>query len=240
MKHAIEHFMAHRVTCVGRSQSTLLADPSRGPNQGTLSSGALPKRQGNSRSVQANRVGGVELLLTQANPPPPPGPVFLIRSQPPLGPAPLTPPRPSPASDISIMLHRTATVRLRCQSSCAPPFSQPIEVLRHLKMFPQGTVVRYFCYTKEPVLAVVSGPSPQGEQYRSILYNRGAPEVAHDCAGSFTLSLFSMFSSRGSQKTDETLQCIKNSVYFHHAPHCISIYSCQRVCKSLWQPTASK
>ena len=80
----------------------------------------------------------------------------------------------------------------------------PIAILRPLKMFPQGSVVRCVLSTKEPVLAVVLGPSPHGGQYRSILYKRGSPEVVHDRAGSFSLSLFS---SRGTQKTDQWMQC---------------------------------
>ena len=44
------------------------------------------------------------------------------------------------------------------------------------------TVVRYVRSTKDPVLAVVQGPSPHGEQYRTIVYKRGATEVVHDRA----------------------------------------------------------
>ena len=54
--------------------------------------------------------------------------------------------------------------------------------------------------------------------------------------GSFTLSLFS---SRGNQKTDGWLQCIENSACVRHVPHTISIYACQRVSKSVLQPTVS-
>ena len=46
-------------------------------------------------------------------------------------------------------------------------------------MFPEGTIVRYVRATKEPVLAVVQGPSPHGDQYRTITYKRGATEVVH-------------------------------------------------------------
>ena len=42
--------------------------------------------------------------------------------------------------------------------------------------------MRYVRSTKEPVLAVVQGPSPHGEQYRTITYKRGAAEVVHDRA----------------------------------------------------------
>ena len=72
-------------------------------------------------------------------------------------------------------------MRPRCQSLCPPPSFGPIALLRPLKMFPQGAVV---CYvrTKEPVLAVVQGPSPHGEQYRTITYKHGATEVEHDRA----------------------------------------------------------
>ena len=42
------------------------------------------------------------------------------------------------------------------------------------------TVVRFLRSAKEPVRAVVQGPSPHGEQYRSIVHKRGATEVAHD------------------------------------------------------------
>ena len=55
--------------------------------------------------------------------------------------------------------------------------------------------------------------------------------------GSFTVSLFS---SRGSQKNEGWLQCIDNSACLYRVPHNISIYACQYVSKSLWQPTASK
>ena len=41
-------------------------------------------------------------------------------------------------------------------------------------MFPEGAVVRYVRSTKEPALAVVQGPSPHGDQYRTIVYKRGA------------------------------------------------------------------
>jgi hypothetical protein len=49
-------------------------------------------------------------------------------------------------------------------------------------MFPEGTIVRYVRATKEPVLAVVQGPSPRGDQYRTITYKCGATEVVHDRA----------------------------------------------------------
>ena len=47
---------------------------------------------------------------------------------------------------------------------------------------PQGTVVRSVRSTKEPVLAVVQGLSPHGEQNRSAVYKRGATEAVHDRA----------------------------------------------------------
>ena len=49
-------------------------------------------------------------------------------------------------------------------------------------MFPEGTIVRYVRSTKEPVLAVVQGPSPHGDRYRTIVYKCGATEVVHDRA----------------------------------------------------------
>ena len=42
--------------------------------------------------------------------------------------------------------------------------------------------MRYVRSTGEPVLATVQGPSPRGEQYRTITYKRGAAEVVHDRA----------------------------------------------------------
>ena len=65
---------------------------------------------------------------------------------------------------------------------CPPPSFCPIALLRPLKMFPQGTIVPYVRSTGEPVLAVVQGPSPHGEQYRTITYKRGVAEVVHDRA----------------------------------------------------------
>ena len=44
----------------------------------------------------------------------------------------------------------------------------PIAPLRPLQMFPHGAVVCYVCFTKEPVLAVVQGPSPHGEQMATV------------------------------------------------------------------------
>ena len=61
-----------------------------------------------------------------------------------------------------------ATVTPGCLRLCPPPSFCPIAPLRPLKMFPQGTVVRYVRSTGEPVLAAVQGPSPHGEQYRTI------------------------------------------------------------------------
>ena len=75
-----------------------------------------------------------------------------------------------------------ATVTPGCLRLCPPPSFCPIAPLRPLKMFPQGTVVRYVRSTGEPVLATVQGPSPRGEQYRTITYKRGAAEVVHDRA----------------------------------------------------------
>ena len=46
--------------------------------------------------------------------------------------------------------------------------------------FPQSAVVRSVRSTKEPVVAVVQGRSPHGEQYRTMVYKRGATEVVHD------------------------------------------------------------
>ena len=37
----------------------------------------------------------------------------------------------------------------------------------------------YVCSTKEPVLAVVQGPSPHGDLYRTIAHKRGATEVVY-------------------------------------------------------------
>ena len=62
-----------------------------------------------------------------------------------------------------------------------------LECCRPLKMFPQGAIVCYVCSTKESLLVVVQGPSPHGEQYRTITYKRGATEIVHgteECNGS--------------------------------------------------------
>ena len=82
----------------------------------------------------------------------------------------------------------------------------------------------------KPAAASSSIPVADGKHVQQF-------ETLWDRERSFTLLLFS---SRGSQKTDGWLQCVEQSACVCHVPHTISMYACQRVSKSLWQPTASQ
>jgi hypothetical protein len=73
-------------------------------------------------------------------------------------------------------------MRARCYSLCYLLCANPLHSSDLSKIFPEGTIARYVHVTKEPVLADVQGPSPHGDQYRTITYKRGAAEVVHDRA----------------------------------------------------------
>ena len=78
-----------------------------------------------------------------------------------------------------------------CKTSLSERMCTSI-VLTHCppqKMFPQGAVVRDVRSTKEPVLAVVHGPSPHGDQYRTIVCKRGATEVVYGRAAIIRLTV---------------------------------------------------
>ena len=67
-------------------------------------------------------------------------------------------------------LHCTKALHpLTCAVRCVVHFSTLIALPRPMKMFPQGIAVRSVRSTKELVRAVVHGPSPHGEQSRSVL-----------------------------------------------------------------------